>query len=94
MRKRFVVHGMVQGVYFRTTAADRARRLGLTGRVWNRHDGAVECVAEGDPEALDGFREWLAHGPRFAQVDRVDGVDLPGAARYEDFRISWGPADQ
>lgn len=87
MRKRFVVHGMVQGVYFRTTAADRARRLGITGRVWNRHDGAVECVAEGDLEALERFRDWLGRGPRSARVERVEASDLEGAARYRDFAI-------
>lgn len=93
MRRRFVVHGMVQGVNFRTTAADHGRRLGLTGRVWNRHDGTVESVAEGDPEALERFREWLARGPRLAQVERVDVSDLDGPARYQDFRIAWGPQE-
>lgn len=88
-----MVHGMVQGVYFRTTAADEARRLDLTGRVWNRHDGAVECVAEGAEAALDRFREWLARGPRMARVERVEATDLAGDARYADFRVSWGPAD-
>jgi acylphosphatase len=93
MRKRYVVHGIVQGVNFRTTAADQARRLGLTGRVWNRPDGAVECLAEGDAAALERLREWLARGPRLAQVERVDASDAPGDTRYDDFRISWGPAD-
>lgn len=92
-RRRFVVHGIVQGVNFRTTAAEHARRLGLTGRVWNRADGAVECVAEGDVAALDRFRDRLERGPRLAEVERVEVRDAPGDARYEDFRISWGPAD-
>lgn len=93
MRKRYVVHGIVQGVNFRTAAADHARRLGLTGRVWNRPDGAVECLAEGDAAALERFRDWLRDGPRLAQVDRVDVSDVAGDARYDDFRISWGPSD-
>lgn len=88
MRRRFVVHGLVQGVFFRTTAADEARRLGLTGRVWNRRDGAVECVAEGEPAALDRLREWLARGPRHARVERVDESELDGDARYEGFAIA------
>lgn len=92
-RRRFVVHGIVQGVFFRTAAAEHARRLGLTGRVWNRADGAVECIAEGDGVALERFRERLREGPRLAQVERVDVSDVPGERRYEDFRISWGPAD-
>ncbi|OGO73857.1 MAG: hypothetical protein A3G84_06235 [Chloroflexi bacterium RIFCSPLOWO2_12_FULL_71_12] len=84
---------MVQGVNFRATAADHARRLGLTGRVWNRSDGAVECVAEGEGAALDRLREWLGHGPRLADVEQVEAVDLDGDARFRDFRISWGPEE-
>ncbi len=86
MRRRFVAHGRVQGVNFRATAADEARRLGLTGRVWNRDDGTVECVAEGDAAALDRLREWLSHGPRLARVERVEVTDLGGDAEYGDFR--------
>jgi acylphosphatase len=92
MRRRFVVHGLVQGVFFRTTAADEARRLGLTGRTWNRRDGAVECIAEGEASALERFRTWLDHGPPHAEVQRVEASDLDGPARYEDFGISRGPA--
>lgn len=88
MRKRYIIRGIVQGVFFRTTAADEARRLRLTGRVWNRDDGAVECVAEGAPEALDRFREWLGRGPRHARVERVDVSDLEGDARYREFAVA------
>ena len=87
MRKRFVVHGAVQGVFFRTTAADEARRLGITGRIWNRRDGAVECVADGEDAALDRFRDWLAHGPPRARVERVDVAEDAGP-RYPDFRVA------
>lgn len=88
-----MVRGVVQGVNFRATAADEARQLGLTGRVWNRADGAVECVAEGDGPALDRFRDWLARGPRFARVQTVDVAVLDGDVRYEDFRISGSAAE-
>ncbi len=91
MRTRFVVHGIVQGVFFRTTAADEAQRLRLTGRIWNRTDGAVECVAEGGSDALDRFREWLDHGPRHARVERVESSDVGEPARYSDFQIAREP---
>jgi len=45
-RARFVVHGAVQGVNFRTTAVREALRLAITGRVWNRDDGSVELIAD------------------------------------------------
>lgn len=88
MRMRFVVHGIVQGVNFRNAAAGEARRLGITGRIWNRSDGAVECVAEGDDEALARFRAWLGHGPPLAQVERVDGSLMTGDRAYGEFAVA------
>lgn len=82
-----MVHGRVQGVNFRVAAADEARRLGITGRVTNRDDGAVECVAEGEATALERFRDWLGRGPWLARVERVEAFDLDGQPRYEDFRV-------
>lgn len=93
MRRRFTIRGFVQGVNFRNSATGQARRLGLTGRVWNAADGSVECIAEGDVEPLDRFREWLARGPRMSQVEQVESADLEGDARYAEFQISGGPAE-
>ena len=76
---RFTVSGQVQGVGYRYSAMAQARRLGLTGWVANRDDGAVEGVAGGDAQALESFREWLRHGPRMARVERVDWVETTEA---------------
>ena len=92
-RRRFVVRGLVQGVNFRATAAHEARRLRLTGRVWNREDGAVGVLAEGDAGALDTFESWLWRGPRSAQVSAVERADVAGEHRYDDFDVSWRAAD-
>lgn len=92
-RRRFIVRGSVQGVNFRWTAVDQAARLRVTGRIWNRPEGAVECVAEGEADALERFREWLGHGPRLARVSAVDEEDLTGPPRYSDFDVSRGPVD-
>jgi len=93
MRRRFVVRGRVQGVNFRANAEERAARLGITGRVWNRADGAVEVVAEGDEGSLRALAEWLREGPRLSQVAAVEAADLEGEARYADFRTAWTPAE-
>lgn len=77
------MRGRVQGVNFRGKAAEVARRLGLTGRIWNRDDGAVEAMAEGDAEALAEFERWLQRGPRLARVDGVDTEPLDGAAEHQ-----------
>ena len=82
-----MVRGRVQGVNFRATAADQARRLGLNGRIWNREDGAVEAEAEGTADALATFEAWLHHGPSYAEVDSVDAEPLVGEPRYRGFGI-------
>jgi len=61
--------------------------------VWNRDDGAVELVAEGDEAALEAFARWLRQGPRHAQVGSVERSDVSNGVerRYKDFIISDGP---
>jgi acylphosphatase len=90
-RARFIVRGIVQGVNFRATAVGQAARLALTGRVWNRDDGGLELIAEGDEAALSAMQSWLNSGPRGAQVSEVERVDLEGKPRYESFNITWTP---
>jgi acylphosphatase len=68
---RFTVSGRVQGVFFRQSTVDEARRLGISGWVRNLADGRVEGVACGEAEALAMLKAWLAHGPRFAKVQGV-----------------------
>jgi acylphosphatase len=75
VRSRVVVYGQVQGVFFRDTARREAQRRGLAGWVRNRPDGAVEAVFEGDAGAVRALVEFCGHGPRGAQVERVDAVD-------------------
>lgn len=88
-RARFVVRGLVQGVNFRASAVREALRLGITGRVWNRDDDAVELIAEGSDDALRSLQGWLNEGPRGAQVSGVERIDLEGKTRYEGFNIAW-----
>jgi acylphosphatase len=90
-RARFVVRGLVQGVNFRNAAVREAAARRITGRVWNRDDGGVEIVAEGDGSSLDDFARWLREGPRLAEVESVDRAELEGERRYRDFTITYGP---
>ena len=92
-RARFVVRGVVQGVNFRAEAVRQAKARGLTGCVWNRADDAVELIAEGDSDSLAALQQWLARGPRLAQVESVDRADLGGERRYSDFSIAYAPPE-
>ncbi len=66
------VFGKVQGVYFRRSAREEARRLGLVGFARNEADGSVYLEVEGDESALVRFAAWCETGPRGARVDRVE----------------------
>lgn len=77
IRRRAIVHGRVQGVFFRDTTRQRARELGLSGWVRNRTDGTVEAVFEGQPDAVQEILQELRSGPPGAHVDRVDVTEEP-----------------
>ena len=72
MRKRVVVHGRVQGVFFRDSTRQRAEAAGVAGWVANRPDGAVEAVFEGEAEVVDSLVAWMRDGPRGADVSRTE----------------------
>jgi acylphosphatase len=72
VRRRVVVHGRVQGVFFRDSARSKARELGVSGWISNRSDGAVEAVFEGAPDAVAAMTDWSRQGPRSADVNSVD----------------------
>lgn len=80
-----VVHGTVQGVFYRASAEQEARRLGVAGWVRNLPDGSVELLVEGDDAAVDRMLAWAGRGPSRAEVTRVDVEERPeeGLAGFE-----------
>ena len=75
VRRRVVVRGRVQGVWFRESARRRADELGVSGWVRNLRDGTVVAEVEGDAEAVDALVAWLGEGPPRARVDGIDVED-------------------
>ena len=72
VRRRVVVHGRVQGVFFRDTARREASRHGVSGWVRNTPEGTVEAVFEGEREAVERLVGFAEEGPPEAQVERVE----------------------
>ena len=70
--RRAVVHGRVQGVFFRDTVRRAARQRDVTGWAANRPDGTVEVWLEGEQDAVDSMLRVLHDGPPHAEVERVD----------------------
>jgi acylphosphatase len=87
VRRRIVVDGRVQGVWYRASAEREAARLGISGSAVNRADGSVELVAEGEADAVDRFVAWARQGPSRAVVTSVRvGEEEPKGERGFDVR--------
>jgi acylphosphatase len=71
-RKRVVIRGRVQGVFFRDSAQRRAEAAGVAGWVTNRADGAVEAVFEGEPPDVEAMVDFCRRGPSRAEVVDVE----------------------
>ena len=71
IRRRVVVRGRVQGVFFRDSTRREAQAAGVNGWVTNRADGAVEAVFEGDDASVERMIEFVRSGPGHADVDEV-----------------------
>jgi acylphosphatase len=85
LARRVVVHGHVQGVYFRDTCRREAQRAGVTGWVRNDPDGSVSALFEGPATAVEQMVGWCHDGPPRARVDRVDVAEAAaeGAATFD-----------
>jgi acylphosphatase len=75
IRKRVIVHGRVQGVFFRDTARRMAGSRGVAGWARNTPERTVEAVFEGDDEAVESMVRWCHEGPRGAVVERVEVIE-------------------
>ncbi len=88
-RKRVhaIVHGRVQGVFFRDYTQRQAELLGLNGWVRNRPDGTVETVFEGEAGPVEEMLAWLASGSPLSQVTGVESHEEPVAGEKNGFSI-------
>jgi acylphosphatase len=83
------IYGRVQGVFFRATMREVARRYGVVGWVRNMPDGSVEAVVEGPREAVEKVIEWAHEGPPLARVEKVDIVWEEPRGDMDDFIIRY-----
>ncbi len=88
-RVHLLIHGRVQGVFFRATAQQKAQELELTGWVRNNPDGSVEVTAEGKGDDVDSMLEWCRVGPAQAVVKHVSVDWEAHSGEFEGFRIEY-----
>ena len=81
-----IIHGKVQGVYFRASAKAVADQLGIKGTARNRADGTVFIEAEGDDFALGLFKEFCEKGPDDAVVQHIE-IREGALQQHKNFEI-------
>jgi acylphosphatase len=84
-RKRVIVSGRVQGVFFRDSTRRRAESAGVAGWVRNTADGTVEAIFEGEDSAVEEMIAFCRSGPGRAEVSAVDveGERPEGLSSFE-----------
>ncbi len=82
-----LVTGKVQGVRYRTYVQESATELGLTGYVKNLVDGTVEVVAQGLPDVLKEFVEYLNEGSLLSKVESVSIDWRTARTTYDEFSL-------
>ena len=87
VRVRARVTGLVQGVFYRASTAERAEELGLCGWVRNTSDGAVELEAEGPQDRVEALLAWCRKGPPAARVRDVTAERVPVTGGERGFRV-------
>ncbi len=86
---RAIVHGRVQGVFFRAYTRDKANQLNLVGWVRNNRDGTVECHVQGPEEAIVEFIDFLHHGSPSSRVDDVVVMEDQYDQNLRNFKITY-----
>ena len=86
---RAIVHGRVQGVFFRAFTRDKAHQLNLVGWVRNKRDGTVECQVQGPEQVIKEFVEFLFEGSPSSRVDDVVVLDVPFDPNLRNFKITY-----
>jgi acylphosphatase len=87
VRRRVVVRGDVQGVFFRDSTREEAQARGVSGSVTNRDDGAVEAVFEGPREAVEAMIAFCREGPSRARVEDVEVIEEEPEGSGGGFRV-------
>ena len=90
MRKqvRILVSGRVQGVFFRASAREEAKRRQINGFARNLPNGGVEIVGEGEEKDLKEMIAWCHKGPGGAAVEEVEIEWTEAAHKFNGFWIS------
>ncbi len=86
-RVRLTATGRVQGVFFRQSTEEEARRLGVTGWIRNTREGQVEAELQGDDEAVERLLAFCRRDPGSSSVESLDVQDIDPASGDSGFQV-------
>lgn len=90
LRAHVIIHGLVQGVFFRASTRDEAVRIGVGGWVRNLPNGGVEALFEGEKKKVEEIVGWCHRGPSSARVSTVELSWEPYQGEFKHFDIRYG----
>jgi len=93
LRAQVIIHGIVQGVFFRGSTREEAIRIGVGGWVRNLSDGTVQALFEGETKKVEEIIGWCHKGPPGARVNKVDIIWEPYKGEFKLFEIRHGYTD-
>lgn len=85
--KHLVIHGRVQGVWYRRSFANKCQELGVKGRIRNLPDGCVEATIEASEEILSEIVKWAHEGPPLAKVTKVEISSPADEENFDSFEV-------
>jgi acylphosphatase len=83
----FIIHGQVQGVFYRDSTRKEALKRGITGSAENLKDGTVKVIVQGLQAPIDELKLWLLEGPEMSEVIKVDEVDIEDDLEFNNFSV-------
>lgn len=86
---RIKIYGRVQGVFFRSSAKEKAENLGISGWAKNEPDGTVLIVAQGDENNLKELIKWCYNGVEGAWVDKVEIESREADEKFREFKVKY-----
>jgi acylphosphatase len=90
LRAHVIIHGLVQGVWFRASTKEVALKLGVRGWVKNLPDGSVEALFEGEKKKVEEIVGWCRQGPAGSRVEKVDLGWEPYKGEFAQFDVRYG----
>jgi len=88
-RIHLIIHGKVQGVFYRDNTQKKASELGLKGFVKNLPDGTVEIIAEGPEDKLNELSEFCRNNPGYSNVTDIEIKKEKSTNEFDSFEIRY-----